>query len=516
MSVVLRPYQDRAVQALRSHIRAGRRRLLLVAPTGAGKTVIASYVMARAHERGSRVLFLAHRRELIQQTWRKLVDAGSPTSAMGVIMAKDRRSNPTAPIQVASVDTLRHRERPPVDLLIIDEAHRSLARTYLDLASHYAEQGATVLGLTATPYRADGGGLGEVYDVLEVVATPRQLIDDGFIVEPRVFSGGRIDLSGVRIRRGDYVERDLAEAMNTTKLVGNIVDHWSRHAAGMRTVAFAVTVEHSRQIAERFVAAGVPAEHLDGETPMAERDAILARLQAGETLVVSNCGVLCEGWDQPAVKCAILARPTKSTGLYLQQAGRILRPWKDQRAIILDHAGNALMHGLPQDDRVFSLDPAKKNYESEPLKVCQECGAVVSSGRRICPECGSKFGGGEGETFVGVESDDELIEIHPIPDHELTAAWDELVFRWRQLNDRRASAGRDPMKPGWVWHQFRERFHRRPPTGCRLPAEIATPERKREALSEMIATARERGYRPGWAVHRFRERFGHGPEEIRS
>src|SRR5690606_38051053 len=151
-----------------------------------------------------------------------------------------------------------------------------------------------------------------------------------------------------------------------------------------------------------------------------------------------------------------------------------------------------------------------------PPKVWPECGAVVSSGRRICPECGSTFGGGEGETFVGVESDDELIEIHPIPDHELTAAWDELVFRWRQLNDRRASAGRDPMKPGWVWHQFRERFHRRPPTGCRLPAEIATPERKREALSEMIATARERGYRPGWAVHRFRERFGHGPEEIRS
>src|SRR5690606_30708365 len=135
---------------------------------------------------------------------------------------------------------------------------------------------------------------------------------------------------------------------------------------GLRTVAFAVNVEHSRAIVARFVAAGVAAEHLDGSTPTAERDAILRRLETGETRIVSNCAVLTEGWDQPAVKCAILARPTQSTGLYLQQAGRILRPWQDVRPIILDHAGNSLAHGLPQDDRALTLDGGATHASRAP------------------------------------------------------------------------------------------------------------------------------------------------------
>src|SRR5690606_42037014 len=129
----------------------------------------------------------------------------------------------------------------------------------------------------------------------------------------------------------------------------------------------------------RFLEAGIPPEHLDGSTPTAERDAILRRLETGETRIVSNCAVLTEGWDQPAVKCAILARPTQSTGLYLQQAGRILRPWQDVSALILDHAGNALAHGLPQDDRDFTLDPTrkKKGGSETPTKECPECYAVI-------------------------------------------------------------------------------------------------------------------------------------------
>jgi superfamily II DNA or RNA helicase len=271
------------------------------------------------------VLFLAHRRELINQTVGKLVAAGVPAHSIGVMMGGDRRTNAGAPIQVASIDTLRNRDRPPANVLMIDEAHRSLAATYRAVIEHYASSGATVLGLTATPHRADGGGLGDVYEHIEAVATPRELVELGFIVEPRVFSAPSVDLSHVRVRAGEYHEGDLADAFNSSALIGNIVGHWQRHAVGLRTVAFAVKVVHSQNITARFGEAGVPAEHLDGEAPARERDAILARLDTGETLVVSNCGVLCEGWDQPAVKCGILAWPTKSTGLYLQQAGRILR-----------------------------------------------------------------------------------------------------------------------------------------------------------------------------------------------
>ncbi|HEX3595871.1 MAG TPA: DEAD/DEAH box helicase, partial [Polyangiaceae bacterium] len=276
----------------------------------------------------------------------------------------------------------------------IDEAHRSLADSYLAVIRHYSDAGAVVLGMTATPYRADGGGLGDVYQALEAVASPRQLIAEGFLIEPRVFSapvGARPDLTGVRTRGSDYAEADLAEAMNEQRLVGGIVEHGKRHAAGVRTVAFAVNVAHSLSIAASFVASGTAAEHLDGATPTRERDAILARLERGETLVVSNCGVLCEGWDMPCVKAAVLARPTKSAGLYLQQAGRILRPFDDTRAVILDHAGNALAHGLPQDDRDFSLDATQKRSGGGPTKTCPECDTVMPLGLACVPNAASSF-----------------------------------------------------------------------------------------------------------------------------
>jgi superfamily II DNA or RNA helicase len=380
---------------IRGRLDAGVRRLLLVLATGGGKTSIAASMIEDDVAAGRRVLFLAHRRELISQAYRRLLDFGFSERDVGVIMASDPRRRPVAPVQVASVDTLRTRAKPPADVVFVDECHRALARTYVELASAYPD--AVHIGLTATPYRAVGKGLGDAYDELVVVASPRELIAQGYLVEPRVFTvpaSARPDLSRVRISGGDYSVQELAQAVDKQALVGNIVEHWMTHARRVRTVAFAASVEHSQHIAARFREAGVAAEHLDGGTPTLERDAILARLERGETLVVSNCGVLCEGWDQPAVKCAILARPTKSTGLYLQQAGRILRPWNDQRAIILDHAGCALEHGLPQDDREFSLEGTKKRARTAtdaPVRECPACCAVVGIGTRVCPECGHEL-----------------------------------------------------------------------------------------------------------------------------
>ena len=509
----LRPYQVDAVDRCRGKLKTCRK-VLLVAPTGAGKTVIAAHIIHRAYDRARRVVFFAHRRELIKQTYRKLVDAGVPVECVAILMADDPLANPAAPVQVASIDTWRHREPPAADLVIVDEAHRSLAATYLAAIEHYGSAGAVVLGMTATPYRPDGGGLGDVYEALEVVASPMQLIGEGFLVAPRVFSAppdSRPDLSDVRVRAGDYVESDLADLMNTGRLVGGIVDHWRKHAEGRRTVAFSVNIAHSEAITEAFVSAGIPAEHLDGTTSTKERDAILARLDSGETLVVSNCGVLCEGWDQPSVKCAILARPTKSTGLYLQQAGRILRPWQGVCAIILDHAGNALEHGLPQDDRDHELNVTKKRKTGEATtKECPECSAVLPLATQVCPECGYAFGAGEPEELE-VDGAGELVEVVPIPVAELKAAHAALVDEWTEINERRLARGAKPMKPGWVWHKFRERFGRKPPPGCKAPTEIATPEEKAKALDELRRKQQENGYKPGWVTYRFRERFGHMP-----
>jgi superfamily II DNA or RNA helicase len=285
----LRPYQTRAIEALRESVRGGARRIVLAAATGSGKTTIAGRLIERSTDRKRRSLFIAHRRELINQAYERLLAMGLPEGEVGVIMAKDPRTNPGATVQVASIDTLRNRPKPFADVVIVDECHRALAKSYQDLADYYDR--SIHLGLTATPYRADGRGLGDRYDALIPVSSPKELIDEGFLVAPRVFTvpeRSLPDLKGIRTQAGDYKINQLAEAVDRSGLVGDIVDHWHRHAKGRRTVAFAVNVSHSIHIAEQFRAAGVRAEHLDGTTPTEERDAILARVDSGETQVVSG------------------------------------------------------------------------------------------------------------------------------------------------------------------------------------------------------------------------------------
>jgi len=531
--IPLRPYQVSGIEEVRLRIASGIKRIVFVLATGGGKTVVASSIVASAVAKGSRVLFVAHRRELIRQAWCKLVRNGLAPSDVGVIMAgvegkvvdtiapppsaiaKDEelwrlyaRRRPAAAVQVASVDTIRMRAKPTADLVIFDEAHRSLSPSYVNLAAQYPD--AVLLGLTATPYRSDNRGLGELYEDLVVIASPRVLVDAGFLVDPRVFTVPAAelpDLSRVKLKGGDYDEAQLAAAMDQANLVGDIVDHWKRLAAGVRTVAFAVNVDHSKHIAQRCREAGVPAEHLDGETPTTERDAILGRLERGETLIVSNCGVLCEGWDQPPVKCCILARPTKSTGLYLQQAGRILRPWQGQAAIILDHAGCALEHGLPTEDREFSLDPPKRRRRSEKddapsCKTCENCYAVLPTATRICPSCGHEF---LVEERALEEAAGELVEVRAATIEEKRAAWDRLC------------AERGERKPGWVFHRYLEIFGVKPPSGWRVPArEDESPSNDDEATRraywvKCAEQASDRGHDPMAAKLRYRARYGTFP-----
>ncbi len=474
-AVRLRPYQEQAVEQLRALVRMGVRRILIAAATGSGKTTVAGYLICRSVSSGHRSLFIAHRRELINQVYGRLLQMGIPETDVGVIMARDPRRRPGAMVQVASIDTLRHRPKPLADVVFTDECHRSLAKSYRDLADHYPD--AIHLGLTATPYRADGRGLGDMYDELVQVSSPRELIQQGYLVEPRVFTvpaEALPDLSSVKVRRGDYHESELADAVDRKQLVGSIVDHWHRHAQGLRTVVFAVSVKHSIHITEQFRQAGVPAEHLDGTTPIDQRDAILHRIDTGETLVATNVGVLQEGWDQPSVKCAILARPTKSTGLYLQQAGRILRPWNDQQAVILDHAGCAMEHGLPQDDREFSLSSPKKRRKGKaagpPLKTCEECYAIVHAATRLCPECGFAF---QPPRDVPEEAHGDLVEVSAGGIREKRTAWEKL----------RATANKKGFKPGWAYYRYRDRFGSPPPAS--FMKHVKSPGRRGEVSSAL-------------------------------
>jgi DNA repair protein RadD len=455
--VHLRPYQRDAIERLRVLIRNGETRILLVLPTGGGKTVVASSMITTALAKQRRVLFVGHRREILGQTFNKLREFGVPREQLSILMGSDPRYRPGAAVQIASIQTLNNRDKPPADLVFFDEAHRAISRSYKVLDALYPQ--AVNIGLTASPWRADGKGLCEIYKRLEVVATPRELIDLGYLVEPRCWTVPEDqlpDLRDVQRRGSDYDERQLALAVDKAKLVGNIVEHWHKHAGGRRTVVFAVSVDHSRRIVDSFIAAGVRAEHLDGTTPNGQRDAILARLASGETQVVSNCSVLQEGWDSPAVKCAVLARPTLSLALHIQQAGRILRPHGGEDAVILDHAGNCAKHGLPQEDREYSLEPRRKrtDVKAPSTKTCP-CFAVLPTSTKTCPRCGHSFEGDASQRGREIrEVDGELVEVKPASVAERRAVFEALC---------RKAAERD-YKPGYVLHAYKSKYGQWPPS----------------------------------------------------
>ena len=322
--IELRPYQREVIEKCRHAIAAGIRHLLLVAPTGAGKTVIFAAIIKRAVATGQRVIVLAHRREIIAQTALKLSAHGIEYGIIraGLVMELEHE------VQVCSIQTLYERAvrtnkipLPPADLLIVDEAHHVPAQTYRQIIDAYPN--AIVLGATATPCRSDGRGLGNFFDC--IIETPQvaELIEQKHLVKTRTYAPGDIDLEGVETRVGDYVENQLAERMDRADLVGDIIGHWHKYGGRRKTVAFAVNVAHSVHIRDEFIKSGVKAEHIDGSTPKPERDAVLARLASGETELVTNCAVLTEGWDMPEVSCCILARPTKRIGLYRQMVGRV-------------------------------------------------------------------------------------------------------------------------------------------------------------------------------------------------
>lgn len=389
----LRPYQVDAVEAARESFRKGHRSVLLVAPTASGKTVLASAIIDGAVSKGTRTLFLAHRRELIFQTRDKLRSFGVEP---GIVMAGERMS-PSAPCQVASVQTLAQRQGilQDIGLIFFDEAHHAAAATYQKASAAFPE--ARIIGLTATPWRMDGKGLSDVFEDSVLVSTPSRLRDLGYLCPVGGWAFEAIDTSGAKVQGGDFVASSMDGS--SAKVLGSIVGEYVARANGKRAVCFCVSVAASQATAQRFRDAGVAAEHIDGETPKAERDAVLDRLRSGETKVVTNCAVLTEGFDLPSIEVCILARPTLSPSLFLQMAGRVLRihPGKE-RAIIHDHARCLATHGHPYDERDYSMSEAsaeksvnvkrKQADESKP-SLCRQCGAVTERGRKYpCAACG--------------------------------------------------------------------------------------------------------------------------------
>lgn len=460
---MIRPYQQAAIDNLRASIASGKRRPILTLPTGSGKTVIAAEIVRMAREKKRRVLFLAPRRELITQASSRFAAAGI---VHGIIMAGVKPFR-FADVQIASFDTLHARgvrrrsiAMPGADLVMVDEAHLSVADTRQAIISHYPD--AIIIGLTATPARNDGRGLGEIYDDIVIGASVRELIDDGYLVPVRYFAPSDPDLDGIKLNKdGDYVETQLGKRMDDAKLIGDIADNWMRLAFGLSTVVFCVTRAHSRHVCEQFTQLGIAAEHLDGETPTIEREAILARVASGETTVLCNVFVATFGLDIPRLSCAVLARPTRNLALYLQIAGRVLRPAEGKtEARIIDHSGAVRMHGFIDEYQPWSLDAAesiraRKERLQQQTKapkeiVCAKC-KTVFKGRRDCPGCGFAM---LAPTQAVPFHEADLQEINPKKENRETSWEEKIVF----MGGLKAYAAEHGYETGWIAHKYKVRF----------------------------------------------------------
>lgn len=463
MSVPLRPYQADAIERVREAFRGGARAPLLVAPTGAGKTVMFSYIAGTTAERGKRVLILCHRRELIRQASHKLYDAGVQHGiiAPGFTPTRDL-------VQVASVQTLGrrlHQERGAPDLIVVDEAHHAVAGQWSTICAAYPR--ALLLGVTATPERLDGRGLGVsaggCFDSLVLGPTVMDLISGGFLTPTRIFAPPQgLDLSGIRTKAGDYDSHDLTDEMSRPRVVGDAVEHYGRHAAGLPAILFSPSVAHAQTMADALCADGWRAVAASGSTPGPQRDAAIAGLATGAVQVLCSCDLISEGLDVPAVGAVILLRPTQSLGLYLQQVGRGLRPAPGKtHLIVLDHAGNTVRHGPPQTERAWSLDGRPRKEPAPPTRQCPECFAVFEPAP-VCPECGFAFpvAGRTGRAIDHVHGD--LMEISgemPLPAADRWGKHRPLKEVLREARDEdlpKIAAARGYAK-GWAWHVRQQR-----------------------------------------------------------
>lgn len=446
----LRPPQVRALDKLRESYKSGKRRPLLQAPTGFGKTLVAANILKGALARGNRCVFVVDAISLINQTVERFADEG--ITDIGVIQANHPMTDYSKPVQVASVQTLRRRTLPDASLVIVDEAHERHETIWRWMAEC---PDVRFLGLSATPWSK---GLGKHYDDLVVAETTQGLIDAGYLCPFRTFAAAHPDLTGVKTRMGDYVENQLAEAMADGNLIADIPTTWLKYGENRPTIAFCVNRAHAKAVQGSFEALDIGCGYIDANVDAIERKAIEERLNAGEISVVASVDCLTKGVDW-SIGCLILARPTKSEMKYVQMVGRGLRvnPEAGPDCIILDHADNTLRMGFVTDIHHTTLNDGEEGKgetqarEPSMPKECGNCGWIKPKGVHACPAC----------------------NFAPERSSEVEAVDGDLV----QVNGKPATAKK---------------------------ADKAT---KQEWYSSLLGHARKKGYKDGWAANQYREKF---------
>lgn len=473
--MIPRPDQVEVERALRSAV-ALHQSVLVQCPTGWGKTFLGSQVAQGASRKRKRVIFTVHRRQLLKQT-------AVTFDAIGLdygYIASGMPETPSAPVQIASIDTLRNRlDEWPADLLVVDEGHLAAAPTWLKVIDHYRELGAKIIVLSATPTRLDGKPLRGVADHMVLGPSVSWCIENGILSDYRAFAPSQPDMSGLHVRAGEYINSELDELLHEPKVTGDAIAAWRKFADGKRTIVFCYSRERAKRLCDAANMAGIGAVYIDGETK--DRATPIAKFADGEAMWLINVGLCTEGFDLSAqvgrdvpIEAGIFMRPTNSLALARQMIGRVLRR-KKEPAIIIDMVNLLAQHGLPEQEPEWSLDGFEAGNKTGVERtiatvVCEKCFGVF----RPVPAC----------PCVDYSTGLVCGHVRRVDGRQVTEEEGELTeVDVRALRDRISAEAQELARK-----------------------QARRSEGMAKTIPELAAIAKERGFKPGWIAAKLKSR----------
>lgn len=434
----LHPYQNELVKKARTELAQGKHSVLLVSPAGSGKSVIIAEIARLATEKNGHVLFMVHRKELIEQI-------------TGSFHTNEVQMENTTIMTVGKIVN-RLDQLPKPSLIITDETHHSLAKTYRDIYDYYED--VPRLGFTASPWRMSGQGFTDVYESMVEGPQVEWLIENNFLAPYKYYSVNLIDEDKLKkSSTGDYTKNSIDDAIGGT-IYGDVIENYRKLADGKQAIVYCHSVDFSKEVAQAFQSQGIAAAHADAKTSKLERENIMSDFRSGALKVLCNVDLISEGFNVPDCEVVILLRPTESLVLHIQQSMRSMRYKPGKRAIIIDHVANYLKHGLPDTPRKWTLEERerkgnkKTDSDAIPIKQCPQCMSVMLSSISIC-ECGHEF---IAERNMEVE-EAELVEI--TKDFTLQANYivTKSVDELSTMEELKAYRKAKNYKPGWVYYQ---------------------------------------------------------------
>ena len=505
----LRTYQKQVIAQIYRNYLDGIKSVMLVSPTGSGKTLTASHIVRDAVSKNCQTLFIVHREPLVEQTVATLTRYGVAASTIGYIKAGYPAPAGDELVIVASIQTLARRDYPTgIGLVIFDECHTTaFYQTAQDLIQYYSQapllQWSKVkfLHLTATPYRTKAKE-GFCNFVQRKVLAPdiSELIKMGYLCSARHFGyGGLLDFAKLETGSdGDYKKSQLNTVCSDPEYNQQIVDKYLEICPHRKAIAFSAGVEQSKLLTKLLREKGIVAEHIQAETPTVERQAIFTRFKQGITQILSSVGTLTEGFDEPTVEAVILARPTKSLALLIQMCGRGLRIHPDKEdCFLLDFGENFKRLGFLTSDRPVSLCPQPKRNDAEKTKDCPNCGVTMSVFTRICPECGYEFPPSD-----EVETADSLLsKFGELLDPETTA-------KVKYIRAQRKARFTKRLDPETIWQLWDSRYPHELLCNDWLYQAVNRGDNSTVAQQEFLAYLLSFNYGTSWTEFQMKLEFG--------